>query len=140
MEKRKSSSMISSQKKKGRSSRSIRTSTEKSSSISSTSIIKIGERHRCPRCKQESVELFCDDEIFFCLNCCWSFNIRILSHIVASEVVIRIMEGFKRMIENVRKAVETTGETFENFGKFVIEIDKKIQEEKRKKKEKEDLL
>lgn len=44
------------------------------------------------------------------------------------------------MIENVRKAVETTGETFENFGKFVIEIDKKIQEEKRKKKEKEDLL
>lgn len=130
---KKSGSISQNRRKRTRASKSSKISQQQSSSLSS-SIVKRGELSDCPRCKQEdSVELTCDKEIFFCSNCAWSFNLRIFSTIVAADMMKSLLKGFKQVVKRWKEAVEKVGETFESFGEIVRRIDEKIKEEERKK-------
>lgn len=133
MRKKKSGSIFRNLKRLIRTSKSSKISQQQFFSLS-TSLVKRGELSCCPRCKQEdAVELTCDREIFFCSNCAWSFNLRIFSTIVASDIMKSLLKGFKRMVKRFVKAAETVGETFESFGEIVRRIDEEVKKEKRKK-------
>lgn len=119
----------------------MRSSKQMGKSLSmSSSLVKVGERHRCPRCKTDSVEQICDDEILFCFNCAWSFNVRIFSSVCASEILIRIRKGLKRWGEVLRDSMDCAGEAFRKMGEVIADLQEKIEEAERKKKEQEEKL
>jgi len=97
--------------------------------------VKVEEHFLCPRCEKEQLELICDNEIFFCFHCGYSFNIK---KFMKTRLQI-IQEGFKGWSVSCMEAIRILEETFNRAGKIVADFERAIRilsEEKEKKEKK----